>query len=418
MSKMVIEGGRRLEGAIEVHGSKNAVLPILAATVLSGGINTIHDCPRLKDVASSIEILKSLGCTVDWKQNSIIIDSNGVCTHYIPEALMREMRSSIIFLGAIISRCRKATISMPGGCELGPRPIDLHLKAFRQLGIKIDESHGYITCSVDNIECGDIHLDFPSVGATENIMLVAAMANGTTTISNAAKEPEIVDLQGFLNKMGANITGAGTSVITIAGVSKLQSIKYKVIPDRIVAATYLTAAAITGGSITINNIMPAHIQSVCSVLKECGYRIYQNAKSLTVTAPKRPLPVDLIRTQPYPGFPTDAQPPLMSVLTIASGTSIIAENIFENRFKHAAELNKMGADIKIDGRIAVIRGTERLSGAKITATDLRGAAALIMAGLNAEGVTEVDGIHHLDRGYEELERGLSSLGAAVKRVSL
>jgi UDP-N-acetylglucosamine 1-carboxyvinyltransferase len=329
---------------------------------------------------------------------------------------MREMRSSIIFLGAIISRCRKATISMPGGCELGPRPIDLHLKAFRRLGISIDESHGYICCCVDNITCDDIHLDFPSVGATENIMLVAALAKGDTTISNAAKEPEIVDLQNFLNKMGAKISGAGTGVITIEGVDSLGDVEYKVIPDRIVAASYLSAAAITGGSITVNNVIPSHIQSVCSVLKECGCKISQDKHKITIEAPPRPCPVDFIRTLPYPGFPTDAQSPIMAVLSVASGTSIIAENMFENRFKHVTELNRMGADITVDGRIAVIRGVPVLSGAKITATDLRGAAALVIAGLNAEGTTHVEGIHHLDRGYEGFDGQLRKLGAQIKRV--
>ncbi|MCK9479391.1 MAG: UDP-N-acetylglucosamine 1-carboxyvinyltransferase [Firmicutes bacterium] len=416
MSRMVIEGGKRLEGKVEVHGSKNAVLPILAATVLGNGISVIHDCPKLKDVASSIEILRGLGCKVSWQNNTVIINSENIFTHYIPEKLMREMRSSIIFLGAIISRCRKATISMPGGCELGPRPIDLHIKAFRQLGIKIDESHGYISCSVDKIACGDIHLDFPSVGATENIMLVASLAKGVTTINNAAKEPEIVDLQNFLNKMGAKIRGAGSSIITINGVDKLSSVEYRAIPDRIVAATYLSAAAITGGYVTVNNLIPSHISSVCSVLRECGCKLQQEANAITIKAPKRPLPVDFVRTLPYPGFPTDAQSPLMAVLSVASGTSIIAENMFENRFKHVAELNRMGADIKVDGRIAVTRGVERLSGAKISATDLRGAAALVIAGLNADGITEVDGMHHLDRGYESFEKSLSKLGAKIKRV--
>lgn len=416
MSKIIIEGGRKLEGLVRIHGSKNAVLPILAATVLNGGINVIRDCPKLKDVYSSIDILKGLGCSVEWEGSTVIVDSRNITTHFIPEALMREMRSSIIFLGAIVSRCRRATISMPGGCELGPRPIDLHLKAFRQLGISVNESHGYITCSVENITCDDIHLDFPSVGATENIMLVASLAKGTTTITNAAKEPEIVDLQNYLNKMGAKIYGAGTAVITIEGVESLGNVEHTVIPDRIVASSYLSAAAITGGRVTITNVMPSHIHSITSVLKDCGCKIWQDSNSITIEAAGRPRPVDFLRTLPYPGFPTDAQSPIMSVLSVATGTSIIAENMFENRFKHVTELNRMGADIKVDGRIAVVRGVKCLSGAKTTATDLRGAAALIIAGLNAEGTTEVDGLCHLDRGYENFEVGLKRLGADIKRM--
>jgi len=416
MSKIIIDGGKNLSGSVRVHGAKNAVLPILAATVLNSGKNVIYDCPKLKDVYSSIEILRCLGCNVNWEGNTVVIDSSRLTTHYIPEILMREMRSSIIFLGAIIARCRKAIISHPGGCELGPRPIDLHLKAFRQLGITIEEAHGYISCSVDNINCDDIHLDFPSVGATENIMLVSTLAKGITTISNAAKEPEIVDLQEYLNGMGAKISGAGTGVIQIEGVDRLGDVEYTVMPDRIVAASYLAAGAITSGSITITNIVPAHIQPIISVLKDCGCKIWQEKTSLTLESKSRIKPIDFLRTLPHPGFPTDAQSPIMSLLSIADGTSIIAENMFENRFKHAAELNRMGADIKVDGRIAVIRGVKRLSGAKVTATDLRGAAALVIAGLNAEGVTEVDGLNHLDRGYEFFEEGLFSLGASIKRV--
>jgi len=415
MSKIIIEGGRKLEGAVRVHGSKNAVLPILAATVLNGGKNVIYDCPKLKDVYASLEILKCLGCNVSWEGNTLIVDSQTISTHYIPENLMREMRSSIIFLGAIIARCRNAIISYPGGCELGPRPIDLHIKAFKQLGIKIDESHGYISCKVDNIECDSIHLDFPSVGATENIMLACVLSNGITTISNAAKEPEIVDLQDYLNKMGAKICGAGTSVITIEGVKSLKDVCHTVIPDRIVAASYLAATAITGGTVTVENIMPLHMQPIISVFKDCGLDITEDKTSITLDAKKQIHQIDFLRTLPHPGFPTDAQAPIMAVLSIADGTSIIAENMFENRFKHVAELARMGADIKIDGRIAIVRGVKRLSGAKVTATDLRGAAGLIIAGLNAEGETEVDGLCHLDRGYENFEGNLQSIGAKIIR---
>lgn len=416
MSKIFIEGGQRLEGLVRVHGAKNAVLPILAATVINGGKNVIKDCPRLKDVNSSIEILKGLGCSVTWEGSTITVDSENISTHHVPEHLMREMRSSIMFLGAIVARCRKAIISMPGGCELGPRPIDLHLKAFRQLGIKVDESHGYINCEVDDIKPDNIHLDFPSVGATENIMLVTALSKGTTTINNAAKEPEIVDLQDYLNKMGAKISGAGTAVITIEGVDSLHDVEHRVIPDRIVASSYLAATAAVGGHVTLTNVVPSHIQPIMSVLKDCGFYIAPKDDSVTIKASGRPLPIDYIRTLPHPGFPTDAQSPIMSVLSVAKGTSIFNENMFESRYKHVAELNRMGADIKVDGRVAVVKGVKRLSGAKITATDLRGAAALIIAGLNAEGVTEVSGLCHLDRGYENFEEGLKGLGASIRRV--
>jgi UDP-N-acetylglucosamine 1-carboxyvinyltransferase len=416
MSKIIIEGGQRLEGVVRVQGAKNAVLPILAATVINGGKNIIRDCPRLKDVKSSIEILKGLGCNVTWEGSTIIVDSENISTHHVPESLMREMRSSIMFLGAIVARCRKASISMPGGCELGPRPIDLHLKAFRQLGIKVDESHGYINCEVDDIKPDNIHLDFPSVGATENIMLVTVLSKGVTTINNAAKEPEIVDLQDYLNKMGAKISGAGTSVITIEGVDRLHNVEHCVIPDRIVASSFLAATAAAGGHVTLTNVVPEHIHPVVSVLKDCGFEVSSQADTVTIKAESRPLPINYIRTLPHPGFPTDAQAPIMSVLSVADGTSIIAENMFENRYKHVAELNRMGADIKVDGRIAVVKGVKRLSGTKVAATDLRGAAALIIAGLNAEGTTEVSGLCHLDRGYENFDEGLRALGANIKRI--
>jgi len=415
MSKLVIAGGNKLEGTIQVNGAKNAVLPILAATVLNGGISVINDCPDLKDVSATIDILEFLGCKVTRQGRTITVDSSSVKNNYIPDHMMREMRSSIIFLGAIVSRMGKAIISYPGGCEIGPRPIDLHLKSLKQLGIKIRESHGYIYCNTDKVTSGDIHLDFPSVGATENIMLAAVMAEGTTIIRNAAREPEIIDLQDCLNKMGANIKGAGTSVITIEGVSKLHNVEHTVIPDRIVACTYLTAAAITGGTVEVTNVNPEHIQAVLSAFKECGCKIYTGNDSVVLTREYPIQPIDMIRTLPYPGFPTDMQAPIMSLLTLAKGTSIITETIFENRFKHVEELRRMGADIKVDGRVAVIKGVERLMGAAVNSMDLRGGAALVLAGLAAEQITEIRGVHHIDRGYEKLEEKLSMLGADIIR---
>jgi len=416
MSKFVVAGGNKLEGSVEVHGAKNAVLPILAATVLNGGKSVIHNCPNLRDVTATINILRFLGCEVTRKDSSVIVDSSAIKNDYIPDHLMREMRSSIIFLGAIVSRMKKAVISYPGGCEIGPRPIDLHLKALRQLGITIKESHGYIYCNTDKILAGDIHLDFPSVGATENIMLAAVMAEGTTIIRNAAREPEIVDLQDCLNSMGANIKGAGTSVIVIQGVSKLHDVEHTVIPDRIVACTYLAAAAITAGTVEVTNVVTEHVQAVLSAFKECGCSVYTDDHSIILKRNKPLQPIDMIRTLPYPGFPTDMQAPMMSVLTLAKGTSIITETIFENRFKHVEELRRMGADIKVDGRVAVIKGVEKLMGTSVNARDLRGGAALVLAGLAAEHITEIHGIHHMDRGYEKFEEKLSVLGADIKRV--
>lgn len=416
MSKIVIAGGKSLNGSIKIQGSKNAVLPILAATVLSGNKSVLHNCPKLKDVEASLNILKYLNCDIKIENDTITVDSQNVKTNFIPENLMREMRSSIIFLGAIIARSKKAIISMPGGCELGARPIDLHLKAFRQMGIKIKESHGFIDCEADKIIGCNIHLDFPSVGATENIMLLASCANGQTVISNAAKEPEIEDLQAFLNAMGCKISGAGTDVITIEGVKELISAEHTVIPDRIVTTTYLACGAITKGDIEIKDAKPQHIKSVISILKECGSNIDIKNDSIRITQKGDILPIDYIRTLPYPGFPTDAQAILMSLLTIAKGTSIITENIFENRFKHTGELNRMGADIMVDGRVAVIKGVSKLFGANVSALDLRGGAALVVAGLAAEGVTEVCNAFHIDRGYEKLEENLKILGADIKRV--
>ena len=416
MSKIVIAGGNRLEGSVKIDGAKNAVLPILAATVLNGSKNIIHDCPELKDVYATLKILKFLGCKVEKQVNTIIVDSSNVKEHHIPDQLMREMRSSVIFLGSIIARCGEALISYPGGCEIGPRPIDLHLKSLRQLGISINDTHGYINCKADKIIGEEIQLNFPSVGATENIMLAAVTAEGETIIRNAAKEPEIWNLQNYLNAMGGKVWGAGTSVIGIQGVKKLHDVEHTIIPDRIVASTYLAAAAITGGKVEITNVIPEHLQAVLAVLKETGCQVNVKEQTIYIVGIPHIQPVDLIRTHPYPGFPTDAQAPIMSLLTLAKGTSIISETIFENRFKHAEELVRMGANIKTDGRVAVIKGVQKINGTTVNATDLRGGAALIIAGLAAEGVTMIDNIYHIDRGYDRIEEKLIKLGADIKRV--
>lgn len=416
MSKLLINGGNALNGNCEIQGAKNSVLPILAATVLCDDICVIHGCPKLRDVSAAINILEYLGCRVKAEGDTVTVNAKGVYCGDLPDALMRRMRSSITFLGAITAKCGKAKMCSPGGCELGPRPIDLHIKALRDLNIKVLESGGYMETETDGICGADIHLDFPSVGATENIMLAASLGKGKTTVWNAAKEPEISDLQDFLCKMGAKISGAGTDVIEIEGVKKLSGAQHRVIPDRIVAATYLCAAGMCGGKINLTNVCPPHIKSVISVLKDAGMDITEGKDSVTLLSRGLTLPVDIIRTMPYPGFPTDAQAPFAALLGLAEGTSVIVENIFENRFKYCDELRCMGADIKVSGKVAVIRGVKKYYGAKVTAMDLRGGAALVAAGTAAIGETEIDGIELIERGYESIERDLSMLGANIKKI--
>lgn len=415
MSKLVIEGGVPLFGEIRVQGAKNAVLPILAATVITEGECVIHNCPRLRDVDKTDLVLERLGCSVKREKDTVKVVSDGFCSCEICEDLMRAMRSSIIFLGAIITRCGRAVVSMPGGCPIGLRPIDLHLKALRELGVKIKERHGYIDCTAQTLKGTDIHLDFPSVGATENIMLAAVCANGTTVISNAAREPEIVDLAVFLNKCGAKISGAGTSCIRIEGVKKLHGTEYTIMPDRIVAATYLAAAAATGGEIFLTDVRPNDMGAMIHVLDEMGAKLTIGTKTIHLKSPKRLNGIHMIRTMPYPGFPTDIQSPFMALTTLASGTSVFVENIFENRFQHVEELIRMGADIRVEGRSAVVRGVEKLSAAKVVARELRGGAALVIAALAAEGISEVSGTEYIDRGYENIEEYLCRCNAKIKR---
>lgn len=413
MSKIIVNGGKRLSGNVKIHGAKNAVLPILAATVMAEGVHTIYNCPCLSDVSVTCEILKELGAKVSREGDKLTVDTTGLTGSFIPESLMRKLRSSVIFLGAVLARQKEAKISAPGGCELGPRPIDLHIKALRELGADIKEEHGYLICSAKNLKGKYIHLDIPSVGATENIMLLACAAQGKTVISNAAREPEIEDLAIFLNSMGAKVEGAGTSTITIEGEKPLSASQHKVMPDRIVAATYLCAAAITGGEITVSSVCPEHLSAVLAVLISCGCKIIQSDDKITLSAPPVLNSAGNIKTMPYPGFPTDAQSLFLSMLTKSEGTTIITETIFESRFKAAGELLRMGAKINLDSRVAIVQGVKRLSGAVVSAEDLRGGAALVIAALSADGITEIRNPEFIYRGYENLEKNLKALGADI-----
>lgn len=416
MAKLYIEGGNRLCGETTVHGAKNSALPILAATLLVGGVSVIQNCPDLSDVEVSLKILSHLGCVCKREGRTVTVDSTAVTCDSIPDGLMREMRSSVVFLGAILSRCKSATVSSPGGCELGPRPIDLHLKALGELQYTIEEDHGYITCyQTEHTAPAEIRLAFPSVGATENIILAACTLDGRTVIHGAAKEPEISDLADFLNSAGARIHGAGSDTVEIIGTGKLHTVEHTVIPDRIIAATYMAAAAITGGSIVLNGIIPAHLGAVLTAFSEAGCRMDLSGRTLKCTAPARLQRVPMTRTLVYPGFPTDAGPVLVAMLTVANGTSVFVENIFENRFKYIDELKRLGANIQIQNRVAIVEGVGELSGAAVECTDLRGGAALVVAALAAEGKTEIDKIAHIERGYEDIAGVLSSLGAKIKK---
>lgn len=410
----IIQGGKKLEGEVVVSGSKNASLPILAASILNKGITKLYNVPNIHDTKVMIEILRNLGCKVKRVRDKIIIDARDIKKQEIPEELMRKMRSSVILAGALIGRFKKATFCCPGGCDIGARPIDLHLKAFENLGININKNTGYIHCTCDTIVGEKIHLDFPSVGATENAMLVAVFAKGTTIISNAAMEPEIIDLQNFLNKMGAKITGAGTNEIIIKGVEKLKDTGYQVMPDRIEAGTLLCAVAITGGKVALKKVISDHLTPVLEKLKECGCDIKTQKDKVMMQAPKKLKAVD-IKTMPYPGFPTDMQAIFVSMLCIAKGTSVVTENIFENRYKYTNELKKMGAKIIVEGRTAIIKGTRKLNKATVESNDLRGGAALVIAALNIAGKTTVTNIEYILRGYENLDEKLNALGAKITK---
>ncbi len=419
MEKFVVTGKRKLSGRIHIQGSKNSALPILSACVLTDKPTVIHNCPELSDVDAAIAILVELGCVVKREGNSVYVDASAANVYSIPDDLMREMRSSIIFFGALIGRFGRAEFSAPGGCEIGLRPIDLHIKAMEALGAVIENDSGRVKCRCPNgLRADTIVFPFPSVGATENAILAAALAEGTTTLVNCAREPEISDLADFLNACGARIRGAGEGTVVIEGVKALGGAEYSVIPDRIVAATYMAAAAATGGRIVLDSVIPAHLRPVVPVFLESGCNINVKGHEMEITAPPELSRIHEVITMPYPGFPTDAQAPVMAMTTLARGTSVFTENIFESRFKHVAELTRFGAKIKVEGRMAVVEGVPGLYAAQVAAGDLRGGAALLVAALAAKGTSEITGIHHIDRGYERAEEALSLLGALVERQTL
>ena len=412
MSKYIIKGGKKLEGTVRISGSKNAALPIIAATILNESKNTLYNVPQIHDTQMMFEILKLLGAKVEKKNNKVIIDTSKINKYEIPEELMRQMRSSVILAGSLIGKYKTATFSYPGGCDIGARPIDLHLKGFEKLGIDIKKEYGNIICKTEKIIGEKIELDFPSVGATENIILASVLAEGKTIINNAAREPEIIDLQNFLNKMGANVKGAGTNQVIIDGVKHLKEVSYNIMPDRIEAGTFLCAAAITGGNIKLDGVNASHITPVISKLEEANCKIKVEKNTIEINAPKKLKALE-IKTMPYPGFPTDLQSIFASTLTVAKGASLMIENIFENRYKFVPELIRMGAKITVQGKSAVIKGVRKLYGANVKATDLRGGAAMVLAGLEAKGTTVIGNIEYILRGYEDLDKKLKKLGAQI-----
>ncbi len=419
MDVLEICGGKRLVGEIPIHGAKNSALPLLAATLLVPGVCGIQNCPALSDVTASMAILRHLGCGVSREGDTVTVDASAPVCCTIPDRLMREMRSSIVFLGAIVARCGEATLTYPGGCELGPRPIDLHLTALRQLGVTVTESHGSIRCVAPNGLWGrEITLSFPSVGATENVLLAACTARGTTVLRNAAREPEIGDLCRFLNACGARICGYDSGTLTIEGVPCLHGTEHRVMADRIEAATYLAAAAVTGGEVTLTGCEPLPVSPVFGALQQAGCEITAVAPNrIHITAPSRIGGLGMIKTLPYPGFPTDAAAPLLAAACVGQGTSVFVETIFENRYRYVDELVRMGARIQVDGRVAVVEGVPALQSATVSCTDLRGGAALVVAALAAVGETRITALTHLDRGYQDLAECLQGVGAAIHRYA-
>jgi UDP-N-acetylglucosamine 1-carboxyvinyltransferase len=414
--KLIISGGNRLQGTVRIDGAKNSALSIMAASLLTKDACILRNIPRLTDVDIMADVIRKLGVKVEWKEdNNLYINSDNFNNYEAPYELVKMMRASILVMGPLLARLKKAKISLPGGCAIGARPVDYHLKGFEALGAQVEVEKGYIEAEVNTLKGNEIYLDFPSLGATENIMMAACLAEGETTIENAAKDPEVVELGHLLNKMGAKVEGLGTDLIKIEGVKELHGIDYTIIPDRIEAGTYMIAAAITGGDVLIENADPILLKPLIVKLEETGVRIELEKKLIKVIGPDRVKAVD-IKTLPFPGFPTDMQPQFMALSCLAKGTSVITETVFENRFVHTGDLIRMGADIKVEGHSTIIKGVKKLSAAPVMASDLRGGAALVLAGLVAEGTTEVSRMYHLDRGYVKLEEKFNSLGADVKRV--
>ena len=417
MNKLMINGGRTLSGDVRISGAKNAVLPILAATLLADGPATIENVPHLHDVTTTVELLGCMGVMVSIDEKlSVEVDSSTIENYTAPYHLVKTMRSSILVLGPLLARFGEAEVSLPGGCAIGSRPVDLHIKGLQDMGAEIEVSNGYIHAKADRLKGARLVMDIVTVTGTENLMMAAALADGTTIIENAAREPEVVDLADFINAMGGKISGAGTDTITIEGVEKLHGTRYRVLPDRIETGTFLVAAAITGGSIMVKDTAPRLLDAVTEKLREAGAKIEVGEDWISLDMEGRRPKAVSIRTAPYPAFPTDMQAQFVALNAIAEGTSTVVETVFENRFMHVQELKRMGADIEIEGNTAIVRGVEGLTGAPVMATDLRASASLIIAGLVAEGETEVQRIYHIDRGYENIEEKLALLGAKIRRA--
>lgn len=415
MPKIIVKKSEPLRGTVKIDGAKNAVLPIIAATLLAEGKSVLKGVPNLRDVHVISDLLRHLGAEVTYEGTTLTVDASNITTCEAPYELVRKMRASFLVMGPLLARFNHTKISMPGGCAIGTRPIDLHLKGFKSLGAEVEIDHGFVEAKTDKLTGNKLYLDFPSVGATENIMMAAALAEGTTIIENAAEEPEIVDLANFLNEMGANVKGAGTNTIKIKGVDSLKGAEHTVIPDRIEAATYMVAAAMTKGDITVENVLMEHLKPIIAKLRETGCEIIEMENAVRVIGPEVLKPID-IKTLPHPGFPTDVQAQFMAMLTIANGTAVVIETVFENRFMHVAEFNRMGADIKIEGRSAIVNGVDKLYGAKVNATDLRAGAALILCGLIAEGETQIGEIYHIQRGYVDIDKKIRALGGNIEIV--